>query len=119
MGIDPFEIERVRTNAAIKIQTRARGCIARKHALRVKSMVRAAMVIQKYARGYMVRKQRTIYMKELLDHKLSALSQLSVSLRHKAYQSDIKYYCELWKTKTRRNIQERHMNARKSFVYYS
>ena len=58
-------------------------------------------------------------MKELLDHKLTALDQLSVSLRQKAYKADIEYYCKLWKDKTRRNIQERHMNARKAFVSYS
>lgn len=58
-------------------------------------------------------------MKQLLDYKLSALDRMSTNLRQKAFKSDIRYYCSKWKRKTKTKIEERKMNARKAFVYYS
>lgn len=47
------------------------------------------------------------------------LDKMSQNLRDWAFKTDIKYYCDLWRAKTKHNIQERQINARKAFVYFS
>ena len=105
------------TKIVLKVQKQFRYAVNKLKETREKQrkIISSWILIQRVFRGYLVRRKRRQFMMKYLDNRLSWVSEI----RDRIMSPDMKTYCKIWRQKTMEKVREKHLNARKTFVYYA